>query len=237
MEINYRNNLTFGWNIKTHLAITEKAAQDNSALSKVEKRMLARFSQMPDKDPKEIVDFVSPHFYDALHTDPSFGTLNDAKNNAMSRFLHHTSEALKQNDRDAFLRETGYAVHYLQDVSTPPHTEHGNYFQKLFRIPMHKKFEKGKKSGASSRLDILLDNYKFEDLSPSSNLPSGKKEMLSSLERLLHNTALFTVQKENVVKYTNLKKWPMIQQRCFDRGVNVTKVFLDMILQYLPKAK
>ena len=89
------------------------------------------------------------------------------------------------------MREVGYAVHYLQDVATPPHVEHGNYLQKIFRIPMHTSFEKGKEIGASSRLDILNGNCCEEEIP------------FSSLKSLCHNNALFAVQPENTIKYTN----------------------------------
>lgn len=223
MNISSNNSPAFGWNIKTHIAVTEKALQDNILLSKIEKRMLGRFSQMPDKDPREVVNFISPHFYDVKNEDPSFGTVNDARNNALSRFLSWTNKAKKEKNREEFLRKIGYAAHYLQDAATPPHTEHGNYLHKLFRLPLHNLFEKGKNIGASSRLDVLEKNYVYEEIP------------ISSIKSLLHNNALFTVQPENLVKYRNYKKWPEIQQRCYDRSVNSTKAFFDYIMQYLPE--
>lgn len=223
MKVSLSTNPAFRWNIKTHIAMTEKAVSDNNILSKTEKRMLGRFSQMPDLDAREVVDFVSPHFYDVLHLDPSFGTKNDARNNAMSRFITYANKAKKETVREDFLRKAGYAVHYLQDASAPPHTEHGNYLHKLYRVPMHKWFEKGKYIGATSRLDILEKNYVPEEIP------------FSDLKLLFHNTALYTVQPENHVRYYNIKKWPEIQQRCFNKGVNASKAFLDYILQFLPK--
>lgn len=213
------------WNIKTHKAITEQALESNEVLSSNLKRYVARASELPDLDPKETVDCISPHFYDVLHEDPSFGTINDAANNAMNRFLSHTEAAkqcAKEGNKDSFLKRVGYAVHYLQDAATPPHTEHGNYLHKLFRVPMHKRFEVGKKVGATERLPILREQYVPEEI-PFSNIKS-----------LFHNTALFSVQPENHVSYTNVRDWPEIQQRCYDRSVNVTKAFLEYILQFFP---
>jgi len=222
--IQQNNNPAFGWNIKTHLAITELALKDNPQVAKNMKRFIARCSELPDLMKAEVVDMSSRHFYDALHLDPSFGTVNDAKNNAMSAFLRHDAfakKAAKKGDKELFYRELGYALHYLQDGGTPPHTEHGNYLHKLFRLPMHKMFEKGRKLGATSRLDILTENYKPEELH------------FSTLKSLFHNTALFTLQPENLVKYRNIYKWFGIQQRCFDRSVNASKAYLDHALQYM----
>ncbi len=226
MDISVKNyNPNFCWNIKTHLVITEEALKHNRNISEIERRMLARFSQMPDLMKSELHDMSSAHFYDALHKDPSFGTVNDKINNALSRFLCHTRKAkiaAKKADRELFLREVGYAAHYLQDASTPPHTEHGNYLHKLFRLPMHIAFERGKKLGASSRLKDLKQGFEPEELP------------FSTLKMLFHNTALFSVQPENHVKYSNKKQWAQIQQRCFNRGINATKAYMDYILEKFP---
>lgn len=224
MNINSVTSPSFGWNIKTHLIETEQALKHNNMVSEQEKRMLGRFSQMPDLIKESTQDMNSAHFYDVLNPkDPSFGTKNDEINNAMSRFLKHTENALKQTDRDEFLREIGYATHYLQDAATPPHVENGNYLHKLYRLPLHYMFEKGRKRGACNKTDELLKNYKPQEIS------------FNSLEQLFHNTALFAVQKENQVNYNNLKKWFGIQQRCFNRSIDATKVYLEHMLQYLPK--
>ena len=236
MKIVQNNSPSFGLNVVSHLKETEIAIKDNYNINSTEKRMLGRYSQMPDFDSREVVDFISPHFYDVLHEDPSFGTKNDARNNAMSRFLHYTRKAFREkNDREMFLRNIGYAVHYLQDASTPPHTEHGNYFHKLFRIPMHSWYEKGKTVGITAKLDRLIKNYTYENLSPSGNQSWKPQDMIKNLKQLFHNTALFTVQNENKISYLNIPKWTEIQQRCFDRGVNASKVYLDYMLQYIPK--
>lgn len=223
MKVSEINSQNFGWNVRTHIAITKKALENNNTLSETEKQMVGRFSQMPDKDPRELVGMVRLHFYDVSHEKSNFGR-KKGKKDAMSRYLYWTNKAEKENNRERFLRKIGYALHYLQDAGTPPHTEHGNSLHKLFRFPMHKWFEKGRKVGASSRLDVLTKNYKEEEL-PFSNVKS-----------LLHNTALYSVQPENKVEYHNIKKWPEIQQRCFDRSINASKAFLNYILQFLPKS-
>ena len=214
------------WNIKTHMAVTEHALENYEGLSTVWKRYIARASELPDLDYRELEDLNAGHFYDALNEDPSYGTINDAKNNALSRFISHTEKAkklAKEGKLEDFFKEVGYAIHYLQDGGTPPHTETGNYWQKLWRIPMHTAFERGKKIGATDRLAELKANYTPEEIP------------FSSLEMLFHNTALFTVQPENHVSYGNKAEWANIQQRCYDRSVNVSKVYLDYILQFIPK--
>ncbi len=226
MNITSGESPHFGWNIKTHRAITDTALEDNDKLSTKEKRMVGQYSKMPDLIKEEVEDMCAAHFYDVLHEDPSFGTKDDDKNNALSKFLAHDAAAKKasvEGNYDQFLREIGFAAHYLQDAGTPPHVEHGNYFHKLYRVPMHTAFEKGKSHGASSKLDTLKTNYTQEDIP------------LSTLPMLLHNTALYSVQPENRVGYDNVNKWDEIQQRCFDRSTNATKTYFNYILDYLPK--
>ena len=249
MKINFQNRINFGWSMPTHLAITEDALQGNTLLSKTEKRWTAQCSKLPDLIKEERQDFLAPHFYDALNEDPCFGTVNDKINNAMSRFLIHNKkamEAAKQGNRDLFLREVGYAAHYLQDGATPPHTEHGNYVHKLFRVPMHTLFEKGKRVGANARLNTLRQNYKpeeqhFEGIAKVFHNIQRKSKFeelpLNILASFFHNNALFSVQKENQVRYRNIKKWFGIQQRCYDRSVNSTKAYFEYIMKYIPKAK
>lgn len=226
MKIVPNNNLTFGWNIKTHVFITRKALENAEGLTPEEINYVATHSMDPDLMSNETVDACARHFYDVLHEDPSFGTINDDLNNALSGFINHNKEAVKagkSNDRNLFLTKIAHAVHYLQDGSTPPHTEHGNYFHKLYRLPMHHFFEKYKPFGATSRLNIIEKGYEYE------RLP------FSTLESLFHNTALFTVQPENHVSYANVCKWFEIQQRCINRGINASKAYFEYILKYLPK--
>jgi len=223
IKISENDRINFGWNIKTHNKITELATRDNNLLNQAEKKYLSLSSEIPDLIKSEIEDMCAAHFYDPLHLDPSFGTKNDAVNNALSKFLFHTEEAMKSTDRKSFLERVGMASHYLQDASTPMHVRQGNYFSMLTRLPAHKEFEKGKKYGASTHLGILEQNYIPEEIP------------FDTLKKLLHENALFTIQKENQVKRANRNLWGEIQQRCFNRGVNSTKSYLDYILKYLPK--
>ena len=48
MNITPTSNINFGWNITTHLAITELALEDFTELLPKQKRWTARSSQLPD---------------------------------------------------------------------------------------------------------------------------------------------------------------------------------------------
>ena len=226
MTINPTNNLTFGWNIITHEFMVKKALEGNHKLLKNEVDFISEHSKDPDIIETETVDRCARHFYDVRHEDPSFGTINDDLNNGMSGFLNHNKEAMdaaKAGNREQFLLKIAHAVHYLQDASTPMHVDHGNYFTMLLRLPMHIQFERGKKLGATNRLNILEKGFIPEELP------------VSSLDMLFTNTAYYTVQAENKVKYTNIRRWGDIQQRCFNRGINASKAYFDYIMKFLPK--
>ena len=224
MNISAIQSPTFGHSRAAHLEITEFALEDNDVLNKTEKIMLSRYSQMPDMDKRECEDWLSPHFIDPNHSDPSVGTVNDKRNNALSRFRRHNSNAVKSarnGDWEGFLRSVGYATHYLQDAGTPMHTEKGSYFKMILRIPKHRMFEKGKKCGEVANLGKLKENYTYEKLEYN---PKDKNE-------LLMDTARYSSSPQNKVKYTNKSKWPEIQQNCFDKTVNATKAYLNYMLE------
>ena len=226
MNITPTNNLTFGWNRLAHIFMAKKALERNKLLSKDEIELVSKHSEDPDIIKTETVDRCARHFYDILHEDPSFGTVNDDLNNALSGFLNHNKEAIaaaKAGNRKQFLLKAAHAVHYLQDASTPLHVEHGNYFTMFLKLPLHILFERGKKIGATARLKKLEKGFIPEELP------------VTSLYMLFTNTAMFAIQPENKVKLTNIKQWFDIQQRCMNRGINASKAYFDHIMKYLPK--
>lgn len=242
MKVNHKQSPNFGHTILVHKGMTKKSLESTPLLDETEKQFVSRCSEIPDLLKPELVDMSSGHFYNPLNIDPSFGTVNDFKNNALSRCLKHSREALKTNDRELFLRKIGYAAHYLQDASTPPHVEGGNYAQKFFRLPMHIQYEKGKKHGELARLNEILSKYRYEPM-PYSNTHEiqylhGRKKINKTLENiksLFHNLALYSAQPENHVRYTNIKEWSGIQDRTIAKGINATRVYFEYMLQFIPK--
>ena len=90
---------------------------------------------------------------------------------------------------------------------------------------MHISFERGKKYGVSSRLNFLVNHFIPEDIH------------FSNLKSLFHNTALYTVQTENHVPYSNKKLSPKIAQRTFNRGVNASKAYFEYIFSKFPQKR
>ncbi len=214
MHIEKFNQPTFKWNKTTHLNMTLLALRD-SGLSPSDVRQLARFSQMPDFIKEELGRCNNAHFYFPTKKKPGYFLGASGQNNALSRYLSHISKALNSVDKETFYRYVGYAMHYIQDVSMPMHTEAGSIIQKIRDYYLHSNFEQGEKYGATPRLKELEEGYKPEKLS------------FTSLSELFRSTALFSSDPRFKVSRFNKKKWKHIQQECFNRGVNATAALFD----------
>lgn len=211
-----KDQINFGWSKTTHLEMTMLALKDTK-ISDVTKRQLARYSQMPDFAKSERGYRNNTHFYFPGSKKKSFGKKSD-KYNALSQFKEHLTAALFSKEDENFLKHTGYALHYLQDVSVPLHTEKGGIFHKFMKYRVHKDFEKDSKYGAQTNLRVLMENYKFQELN------------FTTLLDLFKDTALYSQKPEYKVKMSNKKKWYSIQQECFDMGVNTTREFVEKLL-------
>lgn len=208
----------FGWNKTTHAEMTLLALKDNNLLSEKEKRMLSRYSQMPDFDKKERGYFCNTHFFFPNSTEGvSFGKGADRYNNAYSRFKELLQRSILSHNKDDFLKYMGYTVHYLQDMSTPLHTESGGLIQKVLKYKTHKDFERGKKYGATANIAKLKNEYKPESVN------------FSSLLDLFIGTSIFSSRPEFKVSMFNKKEWARIQQACFNKGVDTSRELFDRL--------
>ncbi len=217
MQINTSGGQTnFKWNKTTHLEMTMLALQ-NSSIDDITKRQVARYAQMPDFAKTELGYHNNTHFFFPNSKKKSFGPDSD-KLNAFSQFKEHLQQAMLSEAKEEVLKKLGYALHYLQDMSVPLHTEPGGLIHKILKYKLHGNFERGKKYGATAHLDILTQNFKAEDLEYSSILD------------LFTKTAEYSQNPEFKVKRFNKKNWISIQQACFNRGVNASREFLEKVL-------
>lgn len=217
MNISTNQQINFKWNRTTHLEMTLLALKDSNIDISVQ-RQLARYSQMPDLSKKERGFYNNTHFFFPNKKNKSFGFGKNKYNNALAMFKEHYQNALIAKNKEDFLRNTGYALHYLQDVSVPLHTQSGSIIHKIFNYTKHGIFEKGKKSGATAKLHILKQNFKKEDLT------------YNSLIDLFVDTANFSQKPEFKVSWFNKNKWPYIQQECFNKGTNITRIFIEKLM-------
>ncbi len=214
MDVNAIGKTSFGWNRTTHLEMTMLALKDIDMEPK-DKRQLARFCQMPDSMKSELGFYHNTHFFFPDSKKSSFG-FNDSEN-AYDRFNRHVIDAVEPLDRDDFLRNTGYALHYLQDVSMPMHTEAGGIFQKMRDFYLHKNFEAGKKFGATPHLEELKAGY------------TPHRIETRSVRKIFLDTARYSSQFK--VSRFNKKDWLKIQQDCFNYGVDATRAFVASIIK------
>lgn len=195
-------------------------------------------TMLPDLLKKETGFVTNSHFYflpeGSLKTE-SFG--KDVKtNNALVSYLNHLTKAEASINTGMFAQESGMALHYLQDMTVPMHTQRANIpLFKHFPFPgkivdffLHKNFESGKKLGILSKQEKLAQNYKpdFDKLRES--LPdefSSKDLFMSNVE--------FSSQPQLQVKRSNKKDWQKIQQEIFNRAVDSTVLALEKIAEKL----
>lgn len=219
MQIQSINRQSFGWNTQTHIGMTLLALKD-SGLEPEDMKQLAKYSVMPDFVKSEEGYHHNTHFFYPYGKDKSFGRGGNEGNNAFERFKAHLQSALATHKKTEFLKHTGYAMHFLQDVSMPLHTEPGGLVKKIRDYYLHKNFECGEKYGATPALDKLADGYK-----PDKNLH------FSSLIDLFVSTAEFSQKPRFQVSRFNKRDWFKIQQECFNRGVDASREFFEKMLR------
>ena len=215
--VNPTQQPNFKWNRTTHLEMT-MLALEKSNLNNKTKRQIARYSQMPDLTSKERGFHCNSHFFFPLKTKKSFGFGANNYNNALAMYKEHFQSAMLAKTEKELLKHIGYALHFLQDVSMPLHTESGGFLHKAFNFFKHRNFEKGKVYGATNNLKILKENYQPENIRHS------------SIVDLFYETAIFSQQPEFKVYNTNKSNWINIQKACFNKGTNATRIFVEKIL-------
>lgn len=85
-------------------------------------------------DEDEAQDGFSCHFYNPVTTKCYLGTEDSAKN----RFLWHLSNYLITNKKESL----GRAIHFLEDICTPVHTQYEDPLDAAIRLKLHVNFEK-----------------------------------------------------------------------------------------------
>ena len=218
MDTRIIENQSFGWNRNTHHKMTMLALRDINIDSNT-KNQIARYSQMPDFIKSELGWHNNTHFFFPYAKNQSFGIGKNKHNNAFSKFEEHVQNSLNSRTKEEFYKYAGFAMHYLQDVSMPMHTEPGGFIKKIFDFYLHKNFERGKIMGAATKTSELAANYK----------PLNLK--IDSLNELFLSTTAYSQRPYFKVSRFNKYKWPEIQQHCFNRGVDASRCFFEKIIK------
>lgn len=220
MKISSTDNRTnFGWRYPTHKKITSQVVEELPKLKKY-KDIIVEFVQKPDFDERGFKG--NNHFYftpSMMHPRESFLDLT-GRNNAASKFSEHVFyfEELINKDKNEAFEHAGRALHFLQDVTQPQHTERGTVFQKWIDLEMHKQFEKF----ASRNENFLICSakpVKFE-LEPDNIMD-------------LFDEAVFHSENGRQVRNDNAKEWIDIAQSGISNALQATKEFCNYLSKFL----
>ena len=160
MKINNTSKQNFGWNLKTHYKLTSTIADRIPNLRKYSK-LLATASFLPDIQLSQTsVGYRMAHYFDGKN----FNAYDIVPQNASDFYLDNLSKALgylhDRLDIPAMIK-AGYALHFLQDVAVPLHTNPACFSQlKLLR---HIQYE-----SIPSKNPILFENV-LEKISPQND--------------------------------------------------------------------
>lgn len=177
---------------------------------------------LPDED--EAQSGYSCHFYNPVTRKCYLGTEDSAKN----RFIWHLSNYLITKEQESL----GRAIHYLEDICTPVHTQYEDPVDAAIRLNLHINFEK--------RLDEYLENqsqiYSKLNATPLSEVLEYYKDPVDNAIKLnLHINSekrsqfyskLNVTSLSEVLEYCPCKASELYYQ-CRYSGIT-TKVFDDV---------
>ncbi len=223
MKVNSVDNKTsFGWRFKTHEKITGIILEDFPKLEKY-KNTITKFVTRPDFDERGFKG--NNHFYypprGFRHRESFFDFF--ACNNAAARYTIHMYEfdRFVNRDNQKAMEHAGRALHFLQDVTQPQHTERGTILKKWKDLKIHKEFE-----------NYTLDNQdKFISKALEGNAERGgwykdydynDKDKLFNFQ-VAFSTAIPPANKENKLF------WDYIAQYGITNAVEATKGFLNIV--------
>lgn len=138
---------TFGFSSDTHqytttrgIEICKQVMKDTKKIyTKEVKDQLYKFCTRPDDD--EIEGAYKVHFYNPA-TEKNFNGEDDS---ALYRFKMHYDNALnlyKEGKEMDSISELGRALHFLEDMNTPVHTNNQSFLDSTIDVFLHTSFEK-----------------------------------------------------------------------------------------------
>lgn len=226
------SSTSFGWNIKTHKKITEYAIKNSDLnLKNHHEKILINASKQPDIDETQL--HSSSHFCFSIPKDlqpKRFLSFMDfsGKNNALAKFTKHINKAQKaalKDKKHKALDELGRAVHFLQDMCVPLHTEKGSFLTKFLDSKMHLEYEIG---FVDSRTDKLLRPQPVKERDKNQDFKSY------ALNLFKEN---FNLSSEFRIHKNNKSSWGIIAQITMDKAVSSTQqLFKAFDEEFLSKA-
>lgn len=167
------------------------------------KDRLNEYCLLPDIDEKQRV--YSSHFYNPV----TRLCYRQSEDSARNRLIFWTGQYLISNSPQYF----GRAVHYLEDICTPVHTQYQDSFDAVYRSNLHLEFEK------------MLDNYIKENGAKS----SGKIDV-DSITDLVDVTSLQSSQ--TYYKYKDFSVFEESFKSTIDLATGALSTFIDILQRY-----
>lgn len=219
MEVKKLDNTNFGWCLKTHKRQLAFALKESPSLKKY-KKIFKAYVQMPDYD--ELGQMGNWHFY-SLDTRRSYLDYN-GKNNAFYRYKLHISNMMEQaklgNTEDA-VKHAARSIHMGQDMSQPHHTQKGWFFNKVWNVVTHVKFEEMVKKAHK----VYLAEYIKSNLNNTLNIDKKINEQ-DFIELFLNSV---NSAKHNIIPTSKnaSDKWDEIGKMGFNQSLDFTRRFIS----------
>lgn len=223
MNIQARNNINFGWHYKTHEHIVQTALKDFPQFQPYQDVFLSEV-QKPDLD--DIGFCANKHFYYAPESPNgtmSFFDTKDKSNNARSAYKTHVEnieEAIENDDKPSIMAQAARAIHFLQDMAQPQHTQKGSLLSKALDLKIHNDYE--------SYTFKNQDTYRDEYFKSNPNTTPPHQSDSRTLGNLFEDTASDS-QLGTQITRENQKNWTNIAQEQYNNAVNATKEFLTRL--------
>ncbi len=223
MKINsVDKNTSFGWKFKTHEQITSLIVEDFPKLAKYKKTLITSVIK-PDFDERGFKG--NNHFYykpEMFRPRESFLDML-GKNNAGARYALHMYQFKKflNKNNEKSMEHAGRALHFLQDITQPQHTERGTVFKKWKDLKVHLGFE-----------NFVLNNQDRLITQSLKNCMQIGNEYKNYSYAELGKLFIEKVHKSTAVTPPNNKNqhsWDYIAQYGISNAIDATKSFFEMI--------
>ncbi len=136
--------------------------------TEADRAQIMTYCTRPDED--EIDGAFKYHFYNPA-TEQNFMGEDDS---ALARCKMHYTNAVayfKNGDRKAAFEALGRALHYLEDLNTPVHTNNQDVFDSAFNLPFHVGFEDRCQEIQNTVTSSLLKNeFRYYELNTVENI-------------------------------------------------------------------
>lgn len=154
MRINSDEKRNFGWTIKTHANLSKLALEKFPQLTKYANNIIAG-SQYPSVAMHNYY-FINPRGHYFYGKEDVFLNKNCS---ALSNYLDYCTRAcfkLKFKDTDSVAAQSGIALHFLQDIANPIHTQNKN--KGIINYFRHYLFEKKAEKFSNNLSDFIVEN-------------------------------------------------------------------------------